>query len=144
MIEEAKKTKSYSELSQLSTYEDRYNYLKLDGQVGVDTFGFDRCFNQQLYKSKEWRDVRNKVILRDNGCDLGVVDNPIGSKIIIHHINPITMEDIEKSSDKLFDLDNLICVSMDTHNAIHYGIGEKTNQNEFVERRPNDTCPWRK
>lgn len=134
--------KSYRNLILLPTILDRFNYLRIKGCVGDSTFGFDRFINQDFYQSREWRQVRMKVIARDEGCDLGVLDYPIGGKVIIHHINPITAEDIENSSDLLFDLDNLICVSESTHNAIHFG-DETLLPAEPIIRLPGDTCPWR-
>lgn len=139
-----KTIKRYSELSKLSTFEERFNYLKLDGQVGVDTFGFDRYMNQQFYKSKEWKDIRDYVITRDNGCDLGIPGNEIYGKIYIHHMNPLTPNDIEDSTENLLNPEYLICVSHATHNAIHYGDDSYTNKNVIVERKPSDMCPWRK
>lgn len=132
----------YSELRQLQTFQERYDYLKLAGEVGNPTFGYNRYFNQSFYHSSEWRNVRNEVILRDNGCDLGVNDYEIHGRIYIHHINPITLQDIETLSDNLLDPDNLICVTFDTHNAIHYG-DERTLPKVPLERTPGDTCPWR-
>lgn len=132
----------YSELRQLPTFQERYDYLKLAGEVGNPTFGYNRYFNQRFYHSSEWRNVRNEVILRDNGCDLGVNDYEIHGRIYIHHINPITLQDIETLSDNLLDPDNLICVTFDTHNAIHYG-DERTLPKVPLERTPGDTCPWR-
>lgn len=132
----------YSELRQLPTFQERYDYLKLAGEVGNPTFGYNRYFNQRFYHSSEWRNVRNEVILRDNGCDLGVNDYEIHGLIYIHHINPITLQDIETLSDNLLDPDNLICVTFDTHNAIHYG-DERTLPKVPLERTPGDTCPWR-
>lgn len=135
--------KTYSELIRISSFEDRFRYLQLHGIVGIDTFGFDRYFNQKFYKSREWKQVRNKVIVRDSACDLGCVDRPIGGKVIIHHMNPFTINDL--TADDISDLLNpeyLICVSHDTHNAIHYG-DESLLPEIFVERKPWDTCPWR-
>ena len=134
--------RSYSELLQLKSFEERFAYLKLVGEVGVATFGYDRYFNQQFYHSSEWRRARNEVILRDNGCDLGIQDYEIHGRIYIHHINPITKSDVEQFSDRLLDSDNLICVSFDTHNAIHYG-DERTLPKVPIDRAPGDTCPWR-
>lgn len=134
--------KSYRNLILLPTILDRFEYLKIKANVGDPTFGFDRFINQDFYQSREWRQVRMKVIARDEGCDLGMPDYPIGGKVIIHHINPITAEDIENASDLLFDLDNLICVSESTHNAIHFG-DETLLPAEPIIRRPGDTCPWR-
>lgn len=134
--------KSYSELVRLSTYEDRLSYLKENGLVGEDTFGFDRYLNQNLYKSAEWQRARNYVILRDNGCDVGLDDYPIPSKVYVHHINPITKDDILNHADCLFDPENLVCVSHETHNLIHYGC-EAPTKREPVMRSRNDTRPWR-
>ena len=117
--------------------------MQLHGNVGRDTFGFDRVFNQRFYNSPEWKRIRHQVIVRDNGCDLGVPGREIHGRIMIHHINPLTLDDIEKGNDALLDLDNLICVSHETHNAIHYG-SEKLLTPELIERRKNDTCPWKR
>lgn len=138
-----KKIRTYSELITLSTYEDRLNYLKLNNKVGEDTFGFDRYMNQDFYRSAEWKNTRNKVITRDLGHDMGIDDHEIYGKIIVHHMNPISKDDIDKSTDFLLDPEYLICVSSETHNMIHYGI-ENQNRQTFVERKPNDTCPWKK
>ncbi len=134
--------KSYRNLILLPTILDRFEYLRIKANVGDSTFGFDRFINQDFYQSREWRQVRMKVIARDEGCDLGVPEYPIGGKVIIHHINPITAEDIENASELLFDLDNLICVSESTHNAIHFG-DETLLPAEPIIRMPGDTCPWR-
>lgn len=134
--------KSYRNLILLQTIKDRYEYLKLGAQIGDSTFGFDRYLNQGFYQSAEWRQVRFKVIARDEGCDMGVQGYPIAGRVIIHHINPITAEDIEISSDLLFDMDNLICVSEYTHQAIHFG-DESLLPADPILRAPNDTCPWR-
>lgn len=134
--------RSYRELLQFQSFEERFNYLKLVGEVGNPTFGYDRYFNQQFYHSSEWRRARNRIILRDNGCDLGMPDYEIHGRIYIHHINPITKQDVEDFSDNLFDPDNLICVTFDTHNAIHFG-DERTLPKTPIERSPGDTCPWR-
>lgn len=137
-----KRNKSYSELSHLHDFLERFRYLQLHGDVGENTFGVERYLNQALYKSKEWRDVRNLVIVRDEGCDLGIEGYEIRDRILIHHINPITVEDVENSSSLLFDPDNLICVSHLTHNAIHYG-DESLLPKPVVIRVAGDTCPWR-
>lgn len=136
--------RSYSELKEILGYEDRFRYLRLDGSVGHDTFGYDRYLNQTLYKSPEWRRVRGLVLTRDNGCDLAHEDYPIpnGYRILIHHINPITVNDILDRNPKVFDLNNLIVVSHRTHEAIHYGDESLLPQQPIV-RSPNDTCPWR-
>lgn len=132
----------YSELRQIDSFEERFNYLKLVGEVGNPTFGYDRYFNQHFYHSSEWRRARNGIILRDNGCDLGIPDREIKGRIYIHHINPITKEDVEEFDSCLFDPENLICVTFDTHNAIHFG-DERTLPKVPITRAPGDTCPWR-
>lgn len=134
--------RTYSELITNDLFLDRYNYLKLTGQVGIDTFGLDRYLNQSLYRSRRWNNVRNQVILRDNGCDLGVDGYDIFGKIIVHHMNPLTVEEIEEDSDDIYDPEFLICVSHITHNAIHYG-DEHLLPVLPVERMRNDTCPWK-
>lgn len=136
--------RSYTELSSLRTFEERYNYLRLNGQVGADTFGFDRIFNQKFYRSLEWKTVRNHVIIRDNGCDLGIPGHEIqGQRLIIHHMNPISLEDIERGSDFLLDPEYLITTIHPTHNAIHYG-DERLLLKAPIERSRNDTCPWKR
>lgn len=135
--------RTYSDLSKLTTFEDRYNYLRLNGFVGKETFGFDRYLNQVFYKSAKWRSVRDFVIVRDNGCDLGIEGREIYGKIIIHHMNPITIKDIEQESDFLLDPEFLISTVHETHNAIHYG-DENLLIRVPIERKPNDTCPWRR
>jgi len=134
--------RTYSELIALPTFEERFNYLKLDGVVGKETFGFDRIFNQQFYKSKEWLRVRDFVIVRDNGCDLGVEGHEIYGKILIHHMNPISLNDIRNVTDFLLDPEYLISTVTNTHNAIHYG-DEGLLTTAPIERTKNDTCPWR-
>ena len=134
--------KTYSQLKQLQTFEERYDYLKLGGVVGEDTFGFDRYLNQNFYRSREWKRVRDEVIMRDSGCDLGVYGHEIRGKILIHHMNPITSEDIHRVSDYLLNPEYLICVTHRTHNAIHYG-DESLIVAAPIERTQNDTCPWR-
>lgn len=134
--------RTYSELILLPTFEERFGYLKLSGGVSDITFGSNRYFNQRFYQSQEWKRIRDYIIFRDNGCDLGVVGHDIGYMPIVHHINPITINDISKRSFRLLDPENLITVSYDTHNAIHYG--NKPPVQQFVERKPNDTCPWKK
>lgn len=133
----------YSELIQLSTFEERFKYLKLRGVVANETFGFDRYLNQRFYKSPEWRRVRDQVIIRDNGCDLGIPGHEIYGNIIIHHMNPMSIEDIEQHPEILLDPEYLICVSLETHNAIHYGDDSILEKNIIVERQPGDTTPWR-
>lgn len=135
--------KSYSEVILLPTLEERFEYLKLSGKVGAETFGYDRYLNQILYHDPEWKRIRNDVIIRDNGCDLGVEDHAIKGRILVHHINPITIEDVKLRRYCVFDLNNLICTSHDTHNAIHYGDVNLLPKNP-IERKPNDTCPWRR
>ena len=135
------KIKSYRELRKLKTFQERYNYLKMDGVVGQETFGFDRYLNQTLYKSRVWKVARNVAIMRDESRDLGIEGHEIHDKIIIHHMNPITVEDVEKFNDIIFDPDYLICTSLTTHNAIHYG-DESQLSIPLEERTPNDTCPW--
>lgn len=137
-----KTIRRYSELKNLKTFEERYNYLKLTGEVGTTTFGFDRYLNQSLYQSAKWKKARREVIIRDNGCDLGVEDRNLNRKIIVHHMNPITIEDVENDDPKVYDPEFLICVSHQTHNAIHYG-DESQLVKEHKERTPNDTCPWK-
>ena len=136
--------RTYTELSRLCTFEERFEYLCLRGQVGKDTFGFDRIFNQMFYTSGEWKAIRKFIITRDNGCDLGVEGCEIhGQRIIIHHINPITLEDIENHSDLLLDPENLITTIHSTHNAIHYGDKDLIVRAP-IERTMNDTCPWKR
>lgn len=136
------KIRTYSELIQLPTFLERFNYLKLNGRVGEETFGCHRHLNQVFYRSVEWKRVRNLVILRDNGCDLGLSGYDIYGKILIHHMNPITPDDIRNRSEFLLNPEYLICVSHMTHESITYG-DERLLGIEPVERRPNDTCPWR-
>lgn len=137
-----KKIRTYSELSRLKSFKDRYMYLKLGGVVGDETFGFDRFVNQIFYKSKEWKAIRDYVIVRDGGRDLGVSGHEVYGKILIHHMNPISQKDIEDRSKFLLDPEYLITTMHDTHNAIHYG-DEKLLPVAPVVRRKNDTCPWR-
>lgn len=136
-------TRTYSELVKLKTFEERFEYLKLNGDVGSVTFGFDRYLNQIFYRSPEWASVRMKVILRDNGFDLGIQGYEIRGRVYIHHMNPIEEEDLLKHSLTILDPEYLICVSHNTHNAIHYGDKNSLESREFVERHENDTCPWR-
>lgn len=135
-------SKTYDELITLPTFKERFDYLKLNGFVGKETFGFDRYLNQVLYRSYEWKQTRKQVILRDNGCDLGINGREIFGKILVHHINPITLEDINNRNPEIFNLNNLITVSFDTHQAIHFGSYELLPKDP-VERKPNDTCPWK-
>lgn len=132
----------YSELKRIQSFKERYDYLRLAGIVGESTFGFDRYLNQLLYTSGRWRKVRNEIIIRDNGCDLGIPGYDLHSKIIVHHMNPLTMKDVEEVSDDIFNPEYLICVSQRTHNAIHFG-DETLLPHGPIERRPNDTCPWK-
>ena len=135
--------KTYSELVAIPTFEERFKYLKLDGNVGIETFGFDRIFNQRFYTSSEWRKVRDEIIVRDNGCDLGAIGHEIFGKIIIHHMNPISLDDLDKHSDILLNPEYLITTMHSTHNAIHYG-DEKLLIKAPIERSKNDTCPWKR
>ena len=135
--------KTYSELVTLPTFEERFAYLQLNGVVGRDTFGFDRYLNQIFYRSKKWRSIRDQIIIRDNGCDLGVEGHDIYGKILIHHINPITLDDIEQESEFLLNPEYLITTTHNTHNAIHYG-DESLLSTMPIERVKNDTCPWRR
>ena len=134
--------KTYSELIKLKTFEERYEYLKLGGIVGKETFGFDRYLNQTFYKTDEWLSIRDHVIVRDNGCDLGIEGREIHSRILVHHMNPITKEDILSRSEYLLNPEYLICTIKSTHDAIHYG-DESLLIKLPVERRKNDTCPWK-
>lgn len=129
-------------MSKLKTFEERYRYLRLDGVVGEDTFGFERYLNQTFYRSQRWKKVRDQVIVRDNGCDLGIEGHEIYGKVLIHHMNPITIPDIENESDFLLNPEYLICVTHNTHNAIHYG-DEGLLMKGPIERTKNDMCPWR-
>ena len=145
--------KTYSELITIPSFEERFRYLQLDGQIGIETFGYDRYLNQILYNSQDWRRFRNHIIIRDNACDLAHEDHEIpswrdengklhGPKILIHHINPIMLVDIEKRNPMIFDPENVITTILSTHNAIHYG-DESLLPKEPIERSQNDTCPWR-
>ena len=135
--------KTYSELSKLKTFEERYRYLRLSGTVGEDTFGFDRFLNQAFYRSRDWNSIRDFVIVRDNGRDLGMEGYEIFGKIYIHHMNPITQLDIQCRSEFLLNPEYLITTTHTTHNAIHYG-DETLLVQIPLERTPNDTCPWKK
>lgn len=135
--------KTYSELSKLTTFEERYRYLRLGGRVGEETFGFDRWINQMFYKDPEWLKIRDEVIIRDNGCDLGIEGREIYSRIIVHHMNPITKADILDRSEFLLNPEYLICTVKNTHDAIHYG-DENLLITLPMERNVNDTCPWRR
>lgn len=135
--------KTYSELVRLPTFEERFEYLKLKGSVGKDTFGHDRYLNQVFYTSQEWRRLRDEIIIRDNGCDLGIEGREIGGKVYIHHLNPLGTNDILTHSEYLVNSEYLICVSFETHNAIHYGDINLLPRDP-IERKRNDTCPWRR
>lgn len=135
--------RSYSEFSELKTFEERFEYLKLNGTVGQDTYGFDRYLNQRFYRSAQWREIRNQVISRDDGCDLGVPGYDINTRIYIHHMNPIYKDDIVELSNYLMNPEFLISCSFETHNAIHYSDDTYLKRFEDIERKPNDTCPWR-
>lgn len=134
--------KTYSEMLKYKTYKERYEYLKLDGKIGEDTFGHNRHLNQDFYKSAEWKRIRNFVIARDFGCDLGCSEMPIKGLIYIHHMNPITVTDLYKNIDKVLNPEYLVCVSKRTHDAIHFS-DDKILFTGFIERTPNDTCPWK-
>lgn len=135
------RTRSYRELRRIQSFEDRYLYLALRGSVGESTFGFERHLNQTFYRSRQWRQMRNQIIVRDDGMDLGVPDHPIQGNIIIHHMNPMTVNDLVDGNDSILDPEFLISVSHRTHNAIHYG-DESLLPRPFVERRPGDTRSW--
>ena len=134
--------RSYLECMQLPTFQERYRYLQIGGRVGKETFGFDRYLNQMLYRTPEWKRFRRDMIVRDNGCDLGCEGYEIYGNILVHHINPITVEDVVNRASCIFDSNNVICTSLNTHNAIHYG-DETLLITEPVIRKPNDTCPWK-
>lgn len=138
------KIRTYTELSRLKTFEERFEYLRLNGKVGKDTFGFDRIFNQRFYRSVEWRRVRDIVMIRDNGCDLGVEGHEIYcQRVLIHHMNPFLLEDLEQRADILLDPEYLITTIHPTHNAIHYGDATLISKSP-IERSANDTCPWKR
>ena len=134
--------RTYSELIKIPTFEERYQYLRLSGVVGTETFGFDRFINQDFYRSREWKAVRDFIIVRDNGCDLALEGYDIHGKIIIHHMNPVTIKDIQENSTFLMEPEYLISTTLSTHNAIHYG-DESLLIKEPVRRSKNDTCPWK-
>lgn len=136
--------KKYSELIKLQTFEDRYAYLKLLGRPGDRTFGGDRWINQRLYTSRKWRQVRSQAIIRDKACDLAIGDREILDMIILHHLNPLSVEDLNQDSPKIYDLENLICTTKRTHNAIHFGDETLLVKTALIERSPNDTCPWKR
>lgn len=135
--------RTYSELITIPTYEDRFRYLQLKGAVGKDTFGYDRYLNQILYNSKEWKRFRDEIIIRDNGCDLAFEGYDIHGRILVHHINPITVDDVVNRNPIVFDPENVICVTHNTHNAIHYG-DESLLITAPIERMKHDTCLWKK
>jgi hypothetical protein len=137
------KIKTYSELITIPTYLERYQYLRIGGRVGEETFGFDRYLNQTLYRSAEWQRFRREMIVRDNGMDMAFDGYDIGGVILLHHINPITEKDIIRRDPKIFDPENVICVSLNTHNAIHYGDESLLNLGPVIRTR-FDTCPWKK
>jgi hypothetical protein len=134
--------RTYKELIRLPTFQERYAYLRLEGILGKSTFGFDRYINQSFYSSREWKQVRNEVIVRDNACDLAIPDRDLLTNIRVHHMNPITIEDFENGSDIILEPEFLICVSLDTHNAIHFGDASSLVMLP-QERRKGDTVPWR-
>lgn len=134
---------TYSELSKLETFDDRLKYLMQYGTVGRETFGGHRYINQRFYSSVEWKSVRKYVIARDNGCDLGVIGHEIYDKIVIHHINPVAIEDFIQYNPEVLDPENLICVSEETHNLIHFGKKDALD-NKLIDRHKDDTSPWRK
>ena len=134
--------RTYNELILLQTFEERFDYLRLNGQCSEVTFGGHRLLNQMLYRSPQWQEVRRRVIIRDSGCDLGIGDRPINDQILIHHINPITIEQVTNFDPCIFDLNNLISVSKKTHNAIHYGDGTNLAPSTITERKPGDTRLW--
>ena len=134
--------RTYSELITIPTFEERYNYLKLNGIVGKETFGYDRYLNQLLYRSSDWRSFRDRIIIRDNGCDLACEGFELQSRIIIHHIDPITVEDILNKHPKVFDPENVVSTSHNTHLAIHYGDKNLISIGQ-INRYKNDTCPWK-
>lgn len=133
----------YTELNKIGSYLERYKYLQMSGSVGIQTFGFERYLNQTFYKSDEWKKVRRQVIIRDCGCDMGDPEHPIQGKIIIHHMNIVTERDILERNPDILNPEYLICVSLRTHNAIHYGDDDYILSKLITERRPNDTCPWK-
>lgn len=134
--------RTYSELITLPTFKERFRYLQLSGSVGADTFGYDRYLNQLFYRSPEWKQLRDEIIIRDNGCDLAMDGYDIYGRIIIHHLNPLTKDDILNRSEYLLNPEFLICTTHITHNAIHYG-DESLLITEPIERSKNDTCPWK-
>lgn len=142
VIQMARNIRTYSELITLPTFEERFKYLQLNGAVCEETFGFDRYLNQVFYRSQEWKRIRDQVIIRDNGCDLGVDGYEIWGKIIVHHMNPISIDDIQSLTSYLLNPEYLVSTTLQTHNAIHYG-DESLLVTAPIERTPNDTCPWK-
>ena len=136
-----KRVRTYSEMRRLNTFEERFEYLKLNGSVGRSTFGYDRYINQKFYTSREWRNLRHQIIVRDNGMDLGIEDHEISGSVLIHHMNPITAEHIQHNDPDILNPEFLITVSHNTHNAIHFGDASLLPR-PFVERRPGDTILW--
>lgn len=134
-------TRTYSDLERLATFDERFDYLKLGGSVGEATFGFDRWINQQFYQSREWKRARDEVVVRDNGCDLGIRGYEINGALLVHHINPMVAEDVEHGEQWILDPEFLITTTKNTHNAIHYGNREMIRK-PFVPRRPGDTKLW--
>lgn len=137
--------RTFKELSKLNTFEERFDYLKLDAAVSDPTFGPDRVYNQMFYTSREWRDIRNYVIARDNGLDLGILPTGPHERLTVHHLNPISMDDISNHAEVLLDPDNMITVTHATHNALHFGDDRiLTSRRSYEERSPGDTCLWKK
>ena len=134
--------RTYQHLLILPTFEERFQYLRLDGKVGKETFGFDRYFNQKFYRSAEWKQIRNFVIARDQGCDLAIFDRQIFGRIYVHHMNPISLDDIKDATEYILNPDYLVCVSKETHDAIHYGDGSLLMATKPPERTPGDTKLW--
>lgn len=139
----SKLIRTYSELMQLKTFEERFEYLSLKGKVFEETFGFDRYLNQIFYRSPEWQRLRRDIIIRDDACDLGISDRHVPKKVIVHHMNPISLKDINDRESYILNPEYLICTSLNTHNAIHYGDMGLLIPSKEIERRPGDTCPWR-
>jgi hypothetical protein len=137
------KLRTYSELSKYKTFEERFNYLKLNGELGSATFGYDRYVNQALYNSPQWKLARNRAIIRDNGCDLGVEGHELPKGLVlVHHMNPLTLEEVNGRDTSIFDLEFLICTMKSTHTQLHYGANAPETR-EPITRRPNDTTPWK-
>lgn len=134
--------RSYSEMLKLKTFKERYEYLRIGGTVGEDTFGYERYLNQVLYGSRSWKDFRREIIIRDNGCDLAVDGREIRGRLIVHHINPITKHEILHEDPMIFDPENVVCVSHNTHEAIHFSNSSLLDE-DWMPRMPNDTIPWR-